>query len=109
MNVDSTGMINTWWFVIHDSEANLQLLETKYEAIQLQTSCKLEPCFKPSHPDPDESISKVALPEIDGTNNEMEFITPACCCMFRRRKRYSKCTISVNDHALSLTTPFLEV
>ena len=36
-NVDSTGMINTWWFVIHDSEANLQLLETKYEGIQLQS------------------------------------------------------------------------
>ena len=101
-NVDSTGMINTWWFVIHDSEANLQLLETKYEAIQLQTSCKLEPCFKPSHPDPDESISKVALPEVDGTNNEQEFITPVVACSGDENDTANALSVLMIMHRLSL-------
>ena len=72
---------------------------------KVETSCKLELCFKSSHPDPDERISKVTLPEVDGTNNEQEFITPVVACS-GDKKRYSKCTISVNDHALSLTTLF---
>ena len=32
-----------WWFVIHDDEANLQVIDSKWEKVQLQTSWKLEP------------------------------------------------------------------
>ena len=35
-----------WWFVLHDDEANLCAIDTMWEQVQLQTSWKLEPCFR---------------------------------------------------------------
>ena len=35
-----------WWFVLHDDEANLQVIDAKWEQVELQTSWKLEPCFR---------------------------------------------------------------
>ena len=35
-----------WWFVLHDDEASLQAIDGKWEQVKLQTSWKLEPCFR---------------------------------------------------------------
>ena len=35
-----------WWFVLHDDEANLQVIDAKWEQVELQTSWKLEPCYR---------------------------------------------------------------
>ena len=35
-----------WWFVHHDDEARLQAIDAKWEHVELQTSWKLEPCFR---------------------------------------------------------------
>ena len=45
--VDSTGQVKRWWFIIHASESVLQSLDARWEAVHLQTSWKLEACFKP--------------------------------------------------------------
>ena len=39
-----------WWFVIHDDESVLSDLDTKWNLVQVQTSWKLECCYKPSVP-----------------------------------------------------------
>ena len=36
-----------WWFVLHDHENVLCSLEAKWDLIKMQTSWKLEPCYKP--------------------------------------------------------------
>ena len=36
-----------WWFVLHGSESLLCDLEEKWPQVNLQTSWKLEPCYKP--------------------------------------------------------------
>ena len=38
---------NQWWFVLHAHENVLVTLEQKWASVKLQTSWKLEPCFKP--------------------------------------------------------------
>ena len=35
-----------WWFVLHNDEARLQAIDAKWEHVELQTSWKLEPCFR---------------------------------------------------------------
>ena len=39
---------NQWWFVLHDNEATLCVLESNWSLIEVQTSWKLESCFKPA-------------------------------------------------------------
>ena len=41
------GRIKRWWFVLYDAEEAFQLLEEKWDGIQLHTGWKLEPCFRP--------------------------------------------------------------
>ena len=36
-----------WWFVLHANENLLVALEEKWASVHLQTSWKLEPCYKP--------------------------------------------------------------
>ena len=56
---------------------------------------------------PDESISKVILPEVDSSDNEQEFITPVACSGDENGTANAQ-AVSNDDHAASLTTPFLE-
>ena len=37
---------STWWYVVHGDEHLLTELESKWASVNLQTSWKLEPCFK---------------------------------------------------------------
>ena len=40
-----------WWYILHAKKAVLNQLKQKWEKVQLQTSRKLEPCYKLSiHP-----------------------------------------------------------
>ena len=117
-----------WWFVIHAPENVLLNLESEWEQIQLQTGWKLESCFRPLQPmvrcitgtpvtleksnnerNPDKSISKVTLPEVDSSDNEQEFITPVVACSGDENDTANAQAVSNDDHAASLTTPFLEV
>ena len=45
--VDRTGQVKRWWFIIHASESVLKSLDSRWEAVHLQTSWKLEVCYKP--------------------------------------------------------------
>ena len=58
---------------------------------------------------PDKSISKVTLPEVDSSDNEQEFITPVVACFGDENDTANAQAVSNDDHAASLTTPFLEV
>ena len=44
---DSVTKKARWWFVLHNSESMLCELEEKWPQVNLQTSWKLEPCYKP--------------------------------------------------------------
>ena len=46
---NNAGEVKRWWFVLHDSEEALCMLEDKWDNIQMQTGWKLELCYKP-HP-----------------------------------------------------------
>ena len=46
MICNNAGEIERWWFVLHDSEEALHMLEDRW---QMQTGWKLELCYKP-HP-----------------------------------------------------------
>ena len=39
---DYAEEIKRWWFVLHDSEEALRMLEDKWDNIQMQTGWKLE-------------------------------------------------------------------
>ena len=80
--LDVVGNVRRWWFVIHASENVLLDLEGSWDQLQLQTSWKLEPCFKPSDPvtsnvdsqnSPDadaDADADVVLPAWDSDNNQ---------------------------------------
>ena len=34
-----------WWFVLHDDEERLQMLESAWEKVTMHTNWKIEPCF----------------------------------------------------------------
>ena len=125
---DDVGYVKRWWFVIHAPENVLLNLESEWEQIQLQTGWKLESCFRPLQPmvrcitgtpvtleksnnerNPDKSISKVTLPEVDSSDNEQEFITPVVACSGDENDTANAQAVSNDDHAASVTTPFLEV
>ena len=36
-----------WWYIVHGPEQVLSILEQQWEAVKLQTSWNLEPCFAP--------------------------------------------------------------
>ena len=40
------GKVTRWWYVIHAEEACLQQLESEWQKVELQTSWKLEPCYR---------------------------------------------------------------
>ena len=46
---NDAGEIKTWWYVLHDSEEVLKVLEEKWEGLQMHTGWKLELCFRPHH------------------------------------------------------------
>jgi len=50
---NNDGKIARWWYILHAEEAQLKQLEQEWERVHLQTSWKLEPCYKhpltPSH------------------------------------------------------------
>ena len=45
-----------WWFLIRGDEADLLVLDQEWEAVQIQTSWKLEHCHKPVTQESDEKI-----------------------------------------------------
>ena len=49
-----------WWFVLHGDETLLTSLESRWEAVNMQTSWKLQPCFMPSElpPGPHVNVSE---------------------------------------------------
>ena len=48
---NAKGKVVKLWFILHAEEAVLNQLELEWERVQLQTSLKLEPCYKlPIHP-----------------------------------------------------------
>ena len=63
-----------WWFVLHDDEANLQVIDAKWEQVELQTSWKLEPCFRlaPSPIMQDPSNECTAVDELSVTPHTHE-------------------------------------
>jgi hypothetical protein len=46
--VSTTNNRSTWWFVLHDKEEQLTELEGSWDALQLQTQWKIEPCYMPA-------------------------------------------------------------
>ncbi len=42
------GKITRWWYIVRAEEELLKQLEGTWEKVQLQTSWKLEPCYKHS-------------------------------------------------------------
>ena len=47
---DMSNGKHKWWFVLHDDEAILCDLDAKWSLLEVQTSLKLEYCFKPAVP-----------------------------------------------------------
>ena len=43
-----TGKLSKWWYIIRAEEGLLKELDGKWEKVKLQTSWKLEPCYKQS-------------------------------------------------------------
>ncbi len=58
---------NKWWYVIHADESLLSDLDTKWEQVKLQTSWKLEPCFKPEN-----APTETETPPTDASPSETE-------------------------------------
>ena len=52
------GRVTRWWFVIHDSEANI---DNKWDQLKLQVAWELEPCFA-SQRQSDPAYSKPSAP-----------------------------------------------
>ena len=42
------GQSPVWWFVIHDSEESLEVLDSKWNLVHVQTNWKLENCYRTS-------------------------------------------------------------
>ena len=42
------GQSPVWWFVIHDSEESLEVLDSKWNLVHVQTNWKLENCYQTS-------------------------------------------------------------
>ena len=54
----SEGSRKRWWFLLKASEEVLELLESKWDPVQIQTSWKLEQCKKPvESPEPPSTSS----------------------------------------------------
>ena len=49
---DLPGNRFTWWFVLHDEEEHLTELEKSWDAVELQTQWKIEPCYMPATANP---------------------------------------------------------
>ena len=62
-----TSKKTRWWFVLHATEDLLCDLEGKWAEVNLQTSWKLEPCFKPFETDSQsaENLSHLLNPSLD--------------------------------------------
>ena len=41
------GKPSKWWFIVHDEEKSLQILDAKRDLVHVESSWKLEPCYKP--------------------------------------------------------------
>ena len=64
---NSTSKKIRWWFVLHATEDLLCDLEGKWAEVNLQTSWKLEPCFKPFETDSQsaKNLSRLLNPSLD--------------------------------------------
>jgi len=51
-----------WWFVLHADESLLVALEEKWAPVCLQTSWKIEPCFKPAEASTEENTPSSVTP-----------------------------------------------
>ena len=51
-----------WWFVLHADESLLVALEEKWMSVCLQTSWKIEPCFKPAEVSTEENTPSSVTP-----------------------------------------------
>jgi len=57
------GKVTRWWYVIHAEEACLQQLESEWQKVELQTSWKLEPCYRYLESDERTPLSGEQCPE----------------------------------------------
>ena len=60
------GKVTRWWYVIHAEEACLQQLESEWPKVELQTSWKLEPCYRYLESDEQTTLSGDQCPLSEG-------------------------------------------
>ena len=67
----TTGNRIRWWFVVRDSEEDLCNLENEWDRIKIQTSWKLEVCYKLiENPPPQDQDQASANCESDTANHD---------------------------------------
>ena len=78
-----------WWFVLHADETLLVALEEKWDSVRLQTSWKIEPCFKPAEASTEmntlSSDSPVNKPDPHSSRNTSTTVTPTVPSMGSNR------------------------
>ena len=60
------GKVTRWWYIIHAEEACLQQLENEWQKVELQTSWKLEPCYRYLESDEQTPLSGEQCPLPEG-------------------------------------------
>ena len=60
------GKVARWWYVIHAEEACLQQLESEWQKVELQTSWKLELCYRYLESDEQTPLSGEQCPLSEG-------------------------------------------
>ena len=86
------GKVTRWWYVIHAEEACLQQLESEWQKVELQTSWKLEPCYRYLECDEPTPLSREQCPLPEG-ESEVAPLDPAPAvlsqCQEAQRQRES--------------------
>ena len=83
------GKVTRWWYIIHAEEACLQQLESEWQKVELQTSWKLEPCYRYLESDEQTPLSgeQCPLPE---SESEVAPLDPAPAVLSQHQETQSQ-------------------
>ena len=79
------GKVTRWWYVIHAEEACLQQLESEWQKVEVQTSWKLEPCYRYLESDEQTPLSREQCPLPEG-ESEAAPLDPAPAVLSQRQE-----------------------
>ena len=85
----TAGKVTRWWYIIHVEEACLQQLENEWQKVELQTSWKLEPCYRYLESDEQTPLSGEQCPLPEG-ESEVAPLDPAPAVLSQHQETQSQ-------------------